>query len=204
MTKIKICGLTRPEDAVFAANLGADFLGMIFISESPRYLTADRAAAIANAVRQSGSQAKLVGVFRNATSDLVQETARRVGLDIVQLHGVESDEEVSHIGVPAIKTLHVSGTLPDTQAHPHAEWLLFDTFDGARSGGTGRRFDWSLLSLYERKQPFLLAGGLNADNVAAAISMVRPDAIDVASGVESAPGIKDHDKMERLFERVKP
>ncbi|MBV9187036.1 MAG: phosphoribosylanthranilate isomerase, partial [Acidobacteria bacterium] len=84
-----------------------------------------------------------------------------------------------------------------------AAWLLFDTFGERRSGGTGRRFDWSLLAAYDRSKPFFLSGGLTPDNVAAAVSMVRPDAIDVASGVEASPGIKDHDKVARLFERVR-
>jgi phosphoribosylanthranilate isomerase len=86
---------------------------------------------------------------------------------------------------------------------PTAGWLLFDTYDERRAGGTGKRFDWSLLSLYDRSKPFFLSGGLTPDNVVAAISMVRPDAIDVASGVEASPGVKDQSKVARLFERVR-
>ena len=194
--KIKICGLTRVEDAVFAAAAGADFLGMIFVRESPRCIGVEEAGEIANAVR---GKAKLVGVFRDAPTENVREIAEQAGLDFVQLHGGESDDDIVAIGVPAIKSLNIiDGTLPGTLSHPHAEWMLFDS-----GGGTGRRFDWSLLTSYERKKPFLLAGGITPENVAAAISFVRPDAIDVASGVESSPGIKDHWKIARLIERVR-
>ncbi|HKO59417.1 MAG TPA: phosphoribosylanthranilate isomerase [Thermoanaerobaculia bacterium] len=204
MTKIKICGLTREEDAVFAAERGADFLGFIFIPTSPRHLEPERAAAIAAAVRAAREKPpKFVGVFRESSNDYIREVAALVGLDLVQLHGTESEEDIQELGLPAIKTMRVGAALPDTTAHPTAAWLLFDTFDERREGGTGRRFDWSLLAVYSRSKPFLLAGGLNADNVAAAISLVRPDGIDVASGVESEPGIKDHAKLERLIDRVK-
>jgi len=141
---------------------------------------------------------KVVGVFRDENNGRIREIAKTVGLDFVQLHGNEIDDDILEIGVPAIKAINVGDVLPNTKRHPHAEWLLFDT-----GGGTGRSFDWSLLALYERKHPFLLAGGITPDNVAAAISLARPDAIDVASGVESSPGIKDHKKIEALIERVR-
>ena len=121
----------------------------------------------------------------------------------MQLHGSESDDEIRELGIPAIKTLHVKETLPDTHVTPTAAWLLFDTFDERRGGGTGRRFDWSLMATYERSKPFFLSGGLTPENVVAAISLVRPDAIDVGSGVEASPGVKDHEKVARLFERVR-
>ena len=103
-----------------------------------------------------------------------------------------------------IKTLRVGDTLPDTRSTPSAAWLLFDTYDERRVGGTGRRFDWSLLAMYERNKPFFLSGGLDPENVVAALTLVRPDAIDVSSGVETEPGMKDHDKLARLIERVRP
>jgi phosphoribosylanthranilate isomerase len=196
--KIKICGITRSEDAQRAAALGADFLGFIFVKESPRYRDAEHVAKIAESL--GANRPKLVGVFRDEDVSTIRTVAARVPLDFVQLHGAESDEDIRAIGLPAFKTLQVGDALPDTTAHPAAEWLLFDAFSG---GGTGKRFDWSLLNLYLRTKPFLLAGGITPDNVAAAISLVRPDAIDLASGVESAPGIKDHAKLDRLFERIK-
>jgi len=195
--KVKICGLTRLEDAQHAAQLGADFLGFIFVRESPRYRDAEHVAKIAEGL--GVHRPKLVGVFRDEDIETIRAVAARVPLDFVQLHGAESDDDIRAIGIPAFKTLHVGDALPDTTAHPTAQWLLFDS----PGGGTGMRFDWSLLNLYSRTKPFLLAGGITPDNVGAAISLVRPDAIDLASGVESAPGIKDHAKLERLFERIK-
>jgi phosphoribosylanthranilate isomerase len=201
--KIKICGLTREEDALFAAESGADFLGFIFVDDSPRFMDAERVAEIANAVRARPNPPQLVGVFRDAPHDRIRDTAARATLDLVQLHGSEEDDDLRALGVPAIKTLHVGAALPDTTAHGSASWLLFDTWNDRLSGGTGRRFDWSLLTLYERAKPFFLSGGITPENVAIAISTVRPDAIDLASGVESAPGVKDHAKIAQLFERVR-
>ena len=189
MTKIKICGITRPEDARAAIDLGADFIGFVFVPESPRYVTPEQA-------RRSRPEAGAarVGVFRNESVETMNRIADEVGLDYIQLHGDEPDDIV--VNRPVIKALRVTDTLPTT--HANAEWLLFDS-----GGGTGRRFDWSLLAGYPRTKPFLLAGGITPDNVAAAISFVRPDAIDVSSGVESQPGVKDHAKLKALFERVK-
>jgi len=203
MTKIKICGITNEADALFCAEAGADFLGFIFVPSSPRHVEPEKAGEIAKRVRELPNPPKIVGVFQDASADYIREISKVVSLDLVQLHGSESDDEIGALGIPAIKTLHVGGVLPDTHATPNAAWLLFDTFDERRSGGTGRRFDWSLLATFERSKPFFLSGGLTPDNVVAAVSMVRPDAIDVASGVEASPGIKDHDKVARLFERVR-
>jgi phosphoribosylanthranilate isomerase len=198
-TKVKICGITRIEDARLATELGADFLGFIFVPSSPRYIEPDKAAEIASRVKGP----KYVGVFRDESIDAMHRITHLAGLDLLQFHGTESDEDIHTLGMPAIKALRVGETLPDTSAHPSAEWLLFDTFDERRDGGTGRRFDWSLLAMYSRTKPFFLAGGLTPDNVAAAISLVRPDAVDVSSGVESEPGIKDPEKLRNLFERVR-
>ncbi len=203
MTRIKICGITREEDALFCAEQRADFLGFIFVPSTPRFVEPERAAAIAARVREREKHPKIVGVFRDASNDYIREIASLVGLDLVQLHGSENDDDIRDLGIPAVKTLRVGNALPDTHGCPNAAWLLFDTFDDRRAGGTGRRFDWSLLAHYERSKPFFLSGGITPDNVVAGISLVRPDAIDLASGVESSPGVKDHAKVARLFERVR-
>lgn len=203
MTRIKICGLTREEDALFCASQGADFLGFIFVPSTPRFIEPERAAAIATRLKDSESTSKIVGVFRDASPDYVREIATLVGLDLVQLHGNETDDDIRAIGLPVIKSYRVGDALPDTTAHPSADWLLFDTFEERRAGGTGRRFDWSLLKGYSRTKPFFLAGGLNPDNIAGAIGLSSPDAVDVASGVESEPGVKDHARVAQFFERVK-
>lgn len=203
MTKIKICGITRDDDALLAAELGADFLGFIFVAGTPRFVAPERAAAIIAAVRDRGAGPKFAGVFRDSSPDYINEIVSVAGLDLVQLHGAETDADIAEIKVPAVKTLRVGDALPETHATPSAAWLLFDTYDDRRSGGTGRRFEWSLLANFDRAKPFFLAGGLTPETVALAISVARPDAIDVASGVESEPGIKDRAKLTRLFERVK-
>ncbi|MEA2488343.1 MAG: phosphoribosylanthranilate isomerase [Acidobacteriota bacterium] len=203
MTKIKICGLTRAEDAVLSASLGADFLGFIFVPTTPRFVEPEEAAEIIRAVRQREKPPKIVGVFRDASNEYIREVAAVAGLDLVQLHGTESEEDISTLDLPTVKSFRVGDTLPDTTSVPSAEWLLFDTYDERRSGGTGRRFDWSLLAMYPRSKPFFLAGGLTPENVGAAVSLARPDAIDLASGVEAEPGIKDHQKLRSLFERVR-
>ena len=203
MTQVKICGITREEDALVAAEKGADFLGFIFVPSTPRYVEPERAAAIAARIRERETGPKIVGVFRDASVDYMREVGSLVGVDYVQLHGTESDDDIRAIGIPTIKTFRVGEALPDTTAVPSADWLLFDTYEERRSGGTGRRFDWSLLAGYPRNKPFFLAGGLSPENVGGAISLVRPDGIDISSGVEAEPGIKDHAKLEKLFERVK-
>ena len=214
MTKIKICGITRAEDAHYAAELGADFLGFIFVPDSPRYIDPKRAARIIAQVQWGGGKGTrhdgrplesnplhCVGVFRDASIEEMRRVSGIAGNQYIQLHGSESDEVVREIGKPAIKSVHVGETVPVVATS--AEWLLFDTHDAKLGGGTGRAFDWSLLARVPRSKPFFLAGGLTPDNVADAIRAVRPDAIDVASGVESAPGVKDHGKLRKLFERVR-
>src|SRR6266852_440021 len=203
MTKIKICGLTCEEDALVCAEQGADFLGFIFVPSTPRFVEPERAAAIAAKVREKEKHPKIVGVFRDASNDYIREIHSLVGFDFAQLSGSETDDAIRDLGIAAVRTLRISDALPDTQEFPSAAWLLFDTYHERHAGGTGRRFDWSLLATYERSKPFFLSGGINPDNVVAAISLVRPDAIDLSSGVESEPGIKDHDKVRRLFERVR-
>ncbi|HVR38007.1 MAG TPA: phosphoribosylanthranilate isomerase, partial [Thermoanaerobaculia bacterium] len=204
MTKIKICGLTVEEDAIVAADLGADFLGFIFVESSPRRVDPERVRDIAARVRENReSPPRIVGVFRDASAEYLNRIASDASLDLVQLHGNETDDDIAALEIPAIKSFRVGDTLPDTTTYPRAQWHLFDAFVEHREGGTGRRFDWSLLAMYPRTKPFFLAGGITPENVAAAISLVRPDAVDLASGVESEPGVKDHTKLRNLFERIK-
>lgn len=214
MTKIKICGITRADDAHMAAELGADFLGFIFVPDSPRYIDPKRAAKIIAQVQWSGGKGTrhdgrpieshplhCVGVFRDASVEEMKRISAIAGNEYLQLHGNEPDEAVRAVGKPVIKGVHVGETVPVVATS--AEWLLFDTHDAQHSGGTGRTFDWSLLARVPRSKPFFLAGGITPDNVADAIRAVRPDAIDVASGVESAPGVKDQAKLRKLFDRVR-
>ncbi len=202
MTMIKICGTTRVEDAMAAAAFDADFIGMIFFPESARFVTHDRARSIAEAVRRTNDRTRLVGVFVNQDIEEMVDIGELVGLDYLQLHGSESPNVAARTQRPFIKAFRVSDTAPETSAYA-CDWVLFDTYSDKVAGGTGETFRWDVLDQWPRQQKFLLGGGLNPDNVAAAIRQVRPDAVDVSSGVEDGPGIKNHEKMKRLFDAVR-
>lgn len=196
MTKLKLCGITNPEDAILCSS--ADYLGLIFVPESPRYVTNERAREIVAAL--GNPRPKIVGVFRDQPLELVQRAIAEVGLDLLQLHGSEPDDYLAKLGVSVIKTIRVGEEVPEVKTR--AAYLLFDTLDDRLAGGTGRRFNWELVA-HVREKPFFLAGGITAENAGVAISVARPYAIDVASGVESAPGKKDPDKVRALLERVR-
>jgi len=214
MTRIKICGLTRPEDAALAAELGAWALGVIFAAESPRCVSLAKAqdvfAAGMKAATGAGEAPLRVGVFVNASMGEIEEAVRACRLDAVQLHGEESPEFCTgvreRLGVAVIKAVRVSG--PETVSGVvrfDTDFVLLDTYHPERRGGTGEAFDWSLAaSLPEtvRVQRLVLSGGLNPENSAAAVQATMPFAVDVASGVESAPGIKDPDKLRQMFENL--
>lgn len=205
-TLIKICGLTRVDDALAAADEGADFLGMIFFAGSARCVAVDRARAIADAIRRRFSddavRPKLVGVFVNQEIEAMVDVCDTVGLDFLQLHGSESPNIALRTRKPFIKAFRIADQVPSTDEFD-CEWVLFDTYSPKVPGGTGETFRWDLLDSWNRRQKFFLAGGINPDNVAAAIEKVRPDAIDVASGVEETPGFKSHEKIRRLFAAVR-
>lgn len=205
MTLIKVCGVTTSHDAAAVAPL-VDFLGLNFWPRSKRYVTAAHAADLARVARAAGS-AKLVGVFVDAAPDEVLAIAIQVGLDAIQLHGDEPDEQVGALAHGA--SLPVWKAIPARPAttieFPSAGAVLLDT-PSADRGGTGITFDWSIAADLVRANPqrlIVLAGGLTPDNVGSAIAAVRPWAVDVASGVESAPGIKDLAKVEAFVAAVR-
>lgn len=203
---VKICGLTRVDDALAAANEGAAYLGMIFFPGSARCVDLERARAIAEAVRRRFSRdeqrPRLVGVFVNQEIELMVDVADAVGLDLLQLHGNESPNVAARTLKPFIKAFRVSDSIPETGGYA-CDWVLFDTYSPKSAGGTGETFRWELLDQWPRNQKFFLAGGLTAANVAEAIARVAPDGIDVASGVEEAPGFKSHEKIRKLFEAIR-
>ncbi len=190
---IKICGITRAADAEAAVEAGADALGFIFWPKSPRCITADTARAIASALPPFVTT---VGVFVDQPVETVNETASRVRLGAVQLHGDEAPGVLAALVAPAIKS--VAGEA-DAEGWPARVTLLLDARDRERRGGTGRTGDWDAAAALARRRRLLLAGGLTPENVADAIARVRPYGIDVSSGVESAPGVKDHGKMRALI-----
>ena len=208
--RIKICGVTRPADAALAAEAGADALGLNFYAKSPRYVSLDQAAAIAAALPAG---VKRVGVFVNADPAEIRRLASHVPLDLVQLHGDEKPEIVdSLVGLALVRAFrchagqvdHVQAWLDEARrrgADLHA--ALIDAYHPTEYGGTGKTADWSLLDKLRAAGvdlPLVLAGGLTSDNVAEAIRIARPDAIDTASGVEAGPGVKDDEKV-RAFVR---
>lgn len=205
-TKVKICGITTLEDARFVSGALSDFIGFIFYEGSPRYVDPSRAGAIANWIE--GPQK--VGVFVNQPIDSVNEIAKQTGMDLVQLHGNESPEYCSMIRLPIIKVFHVNdNTDPDSlkselESYSNlADYFLFDTKLEGKWGGTGQRFDWSLLNGLSTEVPIILSGGLDIDNVEEAIKTVNPFAVDLSSSLEEAPGLKDFEKVEDFFEKMR-
>jgi phosphoribosylanthranilate isomerase len=209
LTQIKICGVTLADDAARVAAAGVDYIGLNFWPASKRYLDPARAPMIAAAARASGG-AKIVGVFVDAKRDEIVRIAASVPLDAIQLHGKETPAEVAAIAQAtqrsAWKAISVGGAgdLESLEAWP-VEHLLLDTPSAGR-GGSGKTFDWALAIEAHRRYParrFVLAGGLDPENVAAAIGQVRPWGVDVATGVEAAPGIKDAAKIAAFVAAVR-
>ncbi|RJQ46391.1 MAG: phosphoribosylanthranilate isomerase [Gaiellales bacterium] len=206
--RIKICGLTRRSDADAAAAAGAWALGAVFAPESPRRVGAEEAAAI---FRDAPPGVMRVGVFVNASLGEMSAAASASGLTALQLHGEETAafcrEVKEATGLIIIKALRVSGPGSlEGVVQFDTDFLLLDTYHPGRRGGTGESFDWSLAAgLPEafRGGRLILAGGLGPGNIAQAHRQVSPFALDVSSGIESAPGIKDKASLERLFEQVK-
>jgi phosphoribosylanthranilate isomerase len=198
---VKICGITRMDDADAAVEAGAGALGFVFWPNSPRFIDPYRARAI---VSRLPPLVVPVGVFVNQPADYVNGVASLVGLGAVQLHGDEDLTYLRGIRRPVIKA--IAGADPTTidrlDEWPAATMLLLDVHDPVARGGTGRTLDWTVAALFARRRRTLLAGGLTPDNVADAIARVQPFGIDVSSGVERSPGVKDHARIRALFEAV--
>lgn len=207
MTKVKICGLTKLEDARWAWQCGADLLGFIFVPSSPRYIPPIRAAGITEALRAEGCPARFVGVFVGESLEHLEETAETCSLHLVQLHGGESVEYVRRLDLPAIIARRVRGRVPWEDLAAYEAWgYLLDSYDARKRGGTGQTWDWDLLrtdAKEEMPERLIIAGGLTPDNVATVVRGARPWGVDVASGVERRPGHKDHDEVKRFIENVR-
>ncbi len=194
---MKICGITNLEDALFAAEAGADALGFIFYAQSPRYIAPDRAREI---ILRLPPFVATVGVFVNEELDRVKEIMAHCHLDYAQLHGDEPPEQVAALAPRTIKAMRVrSAAGVERLSDYRAAAYLLDAYHPTKLGGTGETWDWELAAAAKRYGPVILAGGLTPDNVAAAIERVQPYAVDVSSGVEAAPGIKDHQKVQRFI-----
>lgn len=201
--KVKVCGITNHEDAALAVELGAWAIGLIHHKESPRSVKASVAAGIGTEFRRD---AEIVGVFVNPTLERVVAAVENAHLSMVQLSGNEGAqfclEVARRTGVKVIKAIHVASAadIRRAEAYRGTDFHLFDSGGRGTWGGTGNAFDWGLLADHHSAMPFILAGGLDPENVTEAIRVVRPDAVDVASGVERKPGIKDHGRMASFFE----
>lgn len=199
--RVKICGITRIEDALSAVEHGADAIGLVFYDQSPRNVSTSQAKEIANNIPAFVS---VVGLFVNAESSFINEVISKVKLDLLQFHGDETPEECASYTLPFIKAIRVKN---DTNLVQYANdfsvarALLLDAYTEGVAGGTGHVFDWNLIPKQLTKQ-VILAGGLNADNVALAIQQVSPYAVDVSGGVEASKGIKDAEKIAAFMRQV--
>ena len=198
--KIKICGLTRAEDVQAAVKAGADAIGFVFTA-SPRRISIDKAIELSAYV--PGGVLR-VGLFLNQDRSEIERVTASVPLDILQFHGSETEQQCNRFKLPWLKAVameNAESVKAAEQAFPGAAGLLLDSHSKGKRGGSGRLFDWSLSRPVEK--PVWLAGGLNAENVRKAINIVRPYAVDVSSGVESEPGIKDPTRIKAFVKAVR-
>lgn len=202
MTRIKICGITRVQDALAVAHGGADAIGLVFYAPSPRCVSIEQAATLA---RSLPPFITTVGLFVNADAAFVREVLASVPLDVLQFHGDETPEYCAQFNKPYLKAIRVKAGVNLIECAARfsgAQGLLLDAFVEGIPGGTGASFDWTLIP-QDLQVPIILSGGLDAQNVAAAIQQTRPYAVDVSSGVEFGKGIKDAAKIAAFIKEVK-
>ena len=202
MTRIKICGITRVEDALAAAHSGADAIGLVFYERSPRHVSLAQAKQLAEALPPFVT---VVGLFVNAKASFVREVLASVPLDMLQFHGDEPAEFCAQFAKPYLNAIRVKAGVDLLQCASDfrsAKGLLLDAHVEGIAGGTGATFDWALIPK-QLPLPVILSGGLNVGNVVAAIKQVRPYAVDVSSGVEASKGIKDAAKIAAFINEVK-
>ncbi len=202
MTEIKICGITNLDDALAVAESGADALGFIFYSKSPRYVSPEKTKEI---IENLPREITRVGVFVNHRAEEVKEIIEFCGLNLVQLHGNETPVYCRQFPVSILIRAFSPRTENDLQIlkdYP-VRAVLVDAFDPRLYGGTGKTSNWELASKIKESHPLILSGGLNIDNIRAAIEIVSPHAVDINSGVESSPGKKDHDKVREIIKIVR-
>jgi len=201
-TRVKICGITRLEDALEAARLGADAIGLVFYPDSPRNIAVEQASRIRFALPPFLS---IVALFVDPEMDRVREVMTAVRPDALQFHGNETPQQCRSYGMPYIKAIRMENgvdVLAEARRYHDAQGLLLDTFVRDKAGGTGQRFDWTRVPA-DIPRPVILAGGLAADNVEQAVALVKPWALDVSGGVESSAGIKDAAKMAAFIDKAR-
>lgn len=201
-TRVKICGITRAEDSLAAISSGTDAIGFVFWQQSPRNILPQQAKSI---TRNIPAFVTTVGVYVNPSADWVRETSTIANLSLLQFHGDEAPEFCDQFALPYIKALRIKegvDLLECSNRYQNAKALLLDTYSANMPGGTGEVFDWKLIPS-NLPLPIILSGGLTPDNVAQAITKVRPWAVDVSSGVEVSKGIKDINKISAFMQKVK-
>lgn len=199
--RVKICGLSRPQDVAAAVFAGADAVGFVFVPESPRCLAPDAAAGLCRLVPAFVSR---VGLFLDQETEYVRHILRQVPLSLLQFHGLEDAAYCRQFGLPYIKAVNPGGEnslAAAAMVYDDAAGILVDSHQPGGLGGTGKLADWSRISVI--RLPLILAGGLNPSNVRNAVRTVRPWAVDVSSGVETAPGIKDADAIKLFIDEAK-
>jgi len=198
MIPVKIFGITNLEDARLAVNSGASALGFIFYDKSPRYILPETVSQIAADLK---GQVSFTGVFVNKTLDYIHAVKEEMGLNFIQLHGNETPEYCRAVQLPVIKVFRVAPDFDvETMRSYDVHAFLFDTYEKGKPGGTGDIFNWNLIGALQTDTPIILSGGLSIENILDAINAVCPSAVDVNSGVESKPGVKDEKKMGALFD----
>ena len=204
--RVKICGITQPEQGLAIAQLGATALGFICVSRSPRYIQSEQIQAV---MQQLPSQVDCIGVFADASPEEIVNIVTKTGLTGVQLHGEETPEYCQQLrqllpDTELIKAIRVKSpqSLTRTGEYTSVNTLLLDAYDPQLQGGTGQTIDWETIRQFCPPIPWLLAGGLTPHNVVDALAQLRPDGIDLSSGVERSPGDKDLEKVARLFEQL--
>jgi len=203
-TRVKICGITRCQDAQLAVDVGADAIGLVFYEKSPRFVSNRQAAEISKMIPAFVTR---VALFKDADKAMVESVLAQVDIDLLQFHGSETAEFCQQFNRPYIKATGVKGIEHDAdylisvaETFDTAKALLLDGHAPGEAGGSGQSFDWAAIS--EIGKPVVLAGGLTVDNVRQAIALAHPYAVDVSSGVESSPGIKDKDKVAAFVQQV--
>jgi len=203
-TRVKICGITRTEDAQLVIDAGADAIGLVFYEKSPRFVNNTQAQAISQTIPAFVTR---VALFKDTDKQTIQSTLDNVEIDLIQFHGSESAEFCEQFTLPYIKAIGMKAAhcdanylIASAKTYSTAKALLLDGHAPGEAGGTGETFDWSSIAVINK--PIMLAGGLTAANVKQAIDMVHPFAVDVSSGVESAPGIKDKNSIAEFMKQV--
>jgi phosphoribosylanthranilate isomerase len=204
-TRVKICGITRCQDAQLAVDAGADAIGLVFYEKSPRFISNQQAAEICN---ETPAFVSRVALFKDAEQAFVESVLAQVEIDLLQFHGSETPGYCEQFDRPYIKAIGMKGIEHDAgflmssaETFQSAKALLLDGHAPGEAGGSGESFDWAAISKIDT--PVVLAGGLTVENVHQAINLVHPYAVDVSSGVERLPGIKDKEKLAAFMEQVK-